>query len=201
MLIFKKTLFLSSLLVGILLLVNTAPASDTITVKHHPVDHAKLYVRNITKDQPILIRLFDTQQAKLGKAKHQDIARMLAKTAPHILAADIVELLRDSGFTNVLLEESDIKPSGDHMILTGEFTSLNPGSEAVRAWVGFGAGKSKICVEGQIDTSSGTNLARFSDCSSGLGWGGSGNQMDEETDRIGRHIADLVIAWAEGTLK
>ncbi len=53
---------------------------------------------------------------------------MLVHTAPHLLVADIVELLRDAGFTNILLNESNKQLAGDYMILEGEFTDLNPGS-------------------------------------------------------------------------
>lgn len=190
-----------SLVLSVCLSATIAIAGSTITVKHDPVDHATLDAEGISKSQPLLVKLFDTSHAKLGKAKHQDIARMLSSTAPHLLAADIVELLRDAGFTNVFLNESDQAPSGDYMVMDGEFTKLNPGSQAARAWIGFGAGKSKICISGNIKSHSAGNVASFSDCSSGLGWGESSGQMDKDTDRIGHNIARLVISWSDGSLK
>ncbi|RLA41620.1 MAG: hypothetical protein DRR42_24470 [Gammaproteobacteria bacterium] len=197
----KNIITAYSLVLSVFLSTNIVVASDTISVKHDPVDHAALNAEGISKDQPLLVKLFDTSHAKLGKAKHQDIARMLTNTAPHLLAADIVALLRDAGFTNVLLSDFGQTPSGDYMVMDGEFTKLNPGSQAARAWIGFGAGKSKVCVTGNIKSHSGENIASFSDCSSGLGWGVSSSQMDKDTDRIGHNIANLIISWANGNLK
>ena len=53
----------------------------------------------------------------------------MVKSAPHLLATDIVESLRRAGFTAVTLDESEEEPSGEALNLTGSFTKLNPGSQ------------------------------------------------------------------------
>jgi len=51
-----------------------------------------------------------------------------------------------------------------------------------------------------MTSEAGADLAEFSDCQSGIGWGESDGQVNKETDRIGQHVAELINAWAEGSL-
>ncbi len=41
----------------------------------------------LSKNTAIHVHLFGTSHAKLGKAKHADVARSMANSAPHLLAA------------------------------------------------------------------------------------------------------------------
>ena len=173
-------------------------AADTILITNQALDHAVLNVDRISKDSALRVQLFDSTRADLGKPKHRDTAELLARSAPHLLAVDIVEALRDAGFSNVVLDEAAANSSTGHLILTGRFTDLNPGSQAARAWIGFGVGKSKVCVEGHIGDETGKTMANFSHCRNGLGWGGSGDQMESSAARIGDNIALFLTEWANG---
>jgi len=173
-------------------------AADLARVTNAPVDKAAVSVERIAKDSPIHVQLFDSANADLGKPRHQDTAAMLARSAPHLLAVDIVEALRNSGFSNVVLDEQAPTSSTQHLTLTGKFTDINPGSQATRAWIGFGAGKSKVCVTGHIGDANGNILGEFSHCRKGLGWGDSGDQMEQSTVRIGDTIAEFLTDWADG---
>ena len=117
-----------------------------------------------------------------------------AQTAPHLLAVDIVDTLRGHGFSNVTLSES-AEPTGDALQLVGNFTEINPGSQATRAWIGFGAGKSKVCVSGTLQTTDGDKIGEFKDCEKGLGWGDSSAQTSNESARIGANIGQLIFSW------
>ena len=128
---------------------------------------------------------------------NSDTANTMVKSAPHLLAVDIVDRLRQSGFTQVTLDESDGEPSEDTLNLKGKFTVLNPGNQGLRLMFGFGAGKSKVCVEGQLIGSAGEILTDFSQCRSGLGWGSSAPQLEKETEILGYSIADLLIEWLQ----
>lgn len=173
-------------------------AAEPVHVSKQAVDHASLYVDRISRDRPLHVRLFDSANADLGKPKHRDTAEMLAKSAPHLVAVDIVEALRSSGFKNVALEEEAVASSGNYLILTGRFTQLNPGSQAARVWIGFGAGESKVCVEGQIDDETGKTVGEFSHCRKGLGWGDSDTQIESSAARVGDSIALFLAEWADG---
>ena len=159
------------------------------------VDSSKLHGAAISRDAAIVVHAFDSSGAKLGKAKHQDTAERAAGLAPHLLAVDIVETLRDHGFSAVTLSDSSAADSDGAMQLVGEFTEINPGSQATRAWIGFGAGASKVCVSGKLLDTSGKTVGEFKDCEKGLGWGNSSTQTTGEASKIGVSIATELNSW------
>ncbi|PLW66720.1 DUF4410 domain-containing protein [Pseudohalioglobus lutimaris] len=159
------------------------------------LDDSTIYSGELSKDQAIHVHLFSTDDADLGKAKFRDTANAMVKSAPHLLATDIVESLRAAGFTNVTLEESEGEPSASAMQVTGRFTRLDPGSQNMRVWIGFGAGESKVCISGEVTGENGEKLAKFADCQNGLGWGASGPQGDKGAEILGDRIAGFLISW------
>jgi hypothetical protein len=174
-----------------------AVADDVIKLKNKPLDEARLYVEQLDRDTAIHIENFAIDDAGLGKSKHKDVALQAAQAAPHLLAADIVNELREFGFTNVTLDESD-NENEDGLELEGQFTQINPGSQAARAWLGFGAGQSKVCVEAVLKDESDTMIGEFNHCSKGIGWGESGSQLENDADRLGHQFALLMRDWADG---
>ncbi|MGI9201767.1 MAG: DUF4410 domain-containing protein [Woeseiaceae bacterium] len=159
------------------------------------VDHSKLHGDMIAKDTAIVVHAFDSSKADLGSFKHIDTAKRAAETAPHLVAVDIVDTLRGYGFTKVSLSDS-AKPAGDGLQLVGTFTEINPGSQSTRVWIGFGAGASKVCISGTLQTASGVVVGEFKDCEKGLGWGNSGDQTEGEAARIGANVGQLINSWA-----
>lgn len=172
-------------------------ASDAILLDHGPLDKAVLHVDVLDRSVPLHVATFGVNQAKLGKAKHQDVARQMAQTVPHLLASDIVAELRGTGFTDVTLDQSE-STNADGWVLTGEFTELNPGSQAARVWVGFGAGESRVCVVAELKDSQGKVMGEFAHCAKSLGWGESDSQMESGVDRLGLKFAQLMNQWANG---
>jgi len=150
----------------------------------------------ITLDTPIHVHLFSTSDTDLGPASARDTANAMVKSAPHLLAVDIVDGLRRAGFTEVTLDESDGDPSAVALNLTGRFTVLNPGNQNLRLWIGFGAGKSKVSVEGSVVSATGAVLTEFSLSRSGLGWGASGPQLEDESGILGHSVADELVEWS-----
>ena len=173
-------------------------AAETIKISKQPLDHAELKLDRLSKSEPFHIQLFDVTYADLGKPKHRDTAEMLARSAPHLLAVDIVEALREAGFGNVVLDEQPDHSSTSHLVLRGQFTKLDPGCQATRAWIGFGAGESKVCVSARIENEAGEIQGKFSHCRKGLGWGKSDSQVESSTERVGDSIAQFLSAWADG---
>lgn len=172
-------------------------ASDSILLDHGPLDKAILNTATIDRTVPMHVRNFDVSQAKLGKSKHEDIARQMAQSVPHLLASDIVNELRANLFTAVTLEQSNTSTDGG-WVLEGQFTELNPGSQAARLWVGFGAGKSKVCVMATLKDDKGSVMGEFAHCSNGLGWGGSDSQLETDAERLGHKFAQFFSNWADG---
>ena len=161
------------------------------------MDSSQVNVGELSKTTAIHVHLFDTSGADLGNPKSRDTASAMAKSAPHLLAADIVEALRHAGFTSVTLDESEEAPSGKALNLTGRFTKLVPGNQNLRVWIGFGAGESKVCISGEVTNASGDKLANFADCRNGLGWGASAQQGDQGAEILGERVAEFLVDWAE----
>lgn len=180
----------SIILIAGTMVLGSAEASDK------GIDHSRLRGDMIAKDTAIVVHAFDSSEADLGSFKHIDTATRAAETAPHLLAVDVVETLRGHGFTNVTLSDS-AEPSGGALQLVGTFTEINPGSQATRAWIGFGAGASKVCVSGTLQTADGDPVGEFKDCEKGLGWGNSGDQTEGEATRIGANVGQLINSWAK----
>ena len=60
------------------------------------MDEENLHGGGLTKSTAIHIHPFDTSRADLGSPKFRDTATAMAKSAPHLLATDIVATLRDA---------------------------------------------------------------------------------------------------------
>ena len=161
------------------------------------MDSQKVYTGDLSKGTAIHIHPFSTAEADLGKPKFHDTATAMAKSAPHLLATDIVETLRNAGFTAATLDESEGQKSPDAINVTGRFTRLDPGSENMRIWIGLGAGESKVCISGEVTDSGGNKLADFADCRNGLGWGASGPQGEKGADILGTRVARFLIDLAD----
>ncbi len=168
------------------------------SVRGDPVDHANLKVPKIAPGSTIYVKEFSTADANLGKSRHNDTAERLVSVIPHLLAIDLVEELRSDGF-DALLDSGEPIPEGS-LVLAGRFTDLDPGSQSARVWIGFGAGKSRVCIEGEV-TDAQSSLGEFSHCRAGIGWGESDQQVATSADRMAEQVAELLARWSSGNLQ
>ena len=175
-----------------------ALAGDGWTVTKGPVDHVVVHIKGFSHATPIRIRELSVEQAHMGKPKHRDVAEKAAQAAPHLLAADLLESLRQRGFTDVAMVTDGEPLPGDALVLEGEFTMFDPGSQASRIMWGFGAGKSKVCLKGKVRNGSGAVMATFEHCRKGTGWGKSGGELEKEARTLGDDIAAFLDDWASG---
>ena len=114
-----------------------------------------------------------------------------------MLLVDIIEELRDGGLHNVAEFDPQETIDTDSYVVSGDFTDLNPGSQSARVLWGFGAGKSKVCLSGEVRRDTGAIAGEFRTCGSGLGWGNSEEQLESEIDRIGVEIAQFLVKWSQ----
>jgi hypothetical protein len=119
--------------------------------------------------------------------------------APGILADEFVAKLKAMGpFTDVAVLTGDAPPP-DAIVVEGKFKEMDPGSRAKRAFVGYGAGKSGVMVEGAVKSADGTVLATFQQRRVGvMGGGDSMDKLRNDTKAIGEDLAKLLSAWATG---
>ena len=156
----------------------------------------------------ILIKRFGTEETNFGplkKKRQQETADNMKVTAPLTLQQTIVQRLGEGGaFADVAAWEEGELPA-DAVLIEGSFTVLNPGNRNKRYWVGLGAGKAKVCVEGRVVDDAGELLGTFGDCRSGTGMmaftgGRSEGMMSNDLYRCGFNVADFLSAWGQGTL-
>lgn len=107
------------------------------------------------------------------------------------------------GLSNVLPEKMQVgKGEGGEsrtLKIRGKIELMDPGSQAARYWVGFGAGASKTGISGEIvDAATGEVLIRFEQ-ERRSGVGSAGGDYEELFDRnlvqIGEDIAGLLKAF------
>ncbi len=179
------------------LLVTAGCASQSGNDHHKRVksqlDTSSLSVSGISKASAIHVHQFTTNRINLDS----DTSQSMANSAPHLLASDIVYTLRAAGFTNVTLDESAGGAKPGSINLVGAFTKLNPGSQNLRVWIGFGAGESEVCIEGKLNDAQGKMMGSFNHCESGIGWGESGPQLENETKTMGEKIGLFVSKIAD----
>lgn len=117
-------------------------------------------------------------------------------TSPYVAGLDdrigarieIVEASRD-----------EVEPGKRKLILRGRIDKMDPGSQAARYWVGFGAGAARTEISGELfDPESGKVLVKFNqERRSGVGeFGGDYEElMDRNLAQIGGDVAFLLAAF------
>jgi len=90
-------------------------------------------------------------------------------------------------------------PDGKVLVVRGKVTQMNPGSKALRYWVSFGAGQSRVEVSGEvIDALSNTVLVRFVHArSSGIGALGGDYQkfLTDDTRDVGEDVGKMLLLF------
>ncbi len=190
-------------------LVHGQEAKPTV-IKDGKLDQITLRVAKLPAgaDVPVLVRRFSSDAADLGsggeggKKDRMVEAQKIQKDGPEILATEFVgRLLKLGSFTKVSVLETDAAVPPEAIVIEGKFLKIDPGSRAARYFVGFGAGKSTVSVEGAVKDGSGRTLAEFSQRrfgSMGMAGGDSLEKLTSDTKSIGKDIAEFLDAWARG---
>jgi hypothetical protein len=188
-------------------LPNAAPAvaqdrTPIRTVKGGIVDEVSLYADTLPATARVVIRPFSATEADITKGEKKDETRRMQAAGPGILAERFVVKLTEFGpFTSVSALESGATVPPDALVVEGKFTELDPGSRAKRYFVGFGAGKSGVTVEGSLKAADSTVLATFRQRRvgvMGIGGGDSMGKLISDTKNIAEDLATLLSAWAKG---
>jgi hypothetical protein len=192
-------------LVGLGITGPTAATDQTpvTTIKDGILDEIKLYVAKLPGSTRVVIRPFSASDADLtvGDSKKDETKKMQVE-APGLLAEEFVVKLKDSGtFTDVAVLTSDAAVPADAILVSGKFIEMDPGSRAKRYFVGFGAGKSGVTVEGSVKGPDGAMLATFKQRRigvMGVAGGDSMGKLRSDAKNIAEDIAKFLSAWATG---
>lgn len=173
------------------------------------LDKSKVLAPAPTGDPRIVVELFGTARTNFGtgekedKPKAQEAAQQMEATAPITLAQSIVAQIESRGVLGgAQLASSGAAPAGA-LRMRGEFTMLNPGSRGKRFWVGMGAGRSRVCVTGELVDADGKVLLTFDHCRSGTGaysfvGGRPQGMMINDLAGTAEKIATFLAAWESG---
>ncbi len=104
------------------------------------------------------------------------------------------EMKKRKLFKNVAVNGDAV---GNAVILEGKFSELNGGSRALRFWVGFGAGKTYIKVQGRlVDALTGRELASFGDRETGYKGVASMESFEDlfphQAQSLGEHVGGFI---------
>ena len=179
-----------------------AQGSPVQTVKGGFVDELKIYVAKLPETKVVVMRPFSATDADITEGEKKDDTKKMQPIAGRTLGDEFVSQLKKLGpFTDVSLLAEDGTPPADAIVVEGKFTEIDPGSAAKRYFVGYGAGKSGVKVEGSIKKADGTLLATFNQRRVGVMSGGYKDSMGKlmgDTIAIGEDIAKLLNAWGAG---
>ena len=130
----------------------------------------------------------------------QPVVDTLSRTSS-IFSAALSEKLRKT----IPVETGSQPESAKVLNIRLRVTVMDPGSQAMRYWVGLGAGKAHTHIDGDIvDSASGRTLASFKDDDYGSGgiFGGDySGLLTNEVQTIGHNAGSLLEAFAPATLQ
>jgi hypothetical protein len=183
--------------------------SEPKVIKGGKLDEIKLHAATLPSgtEIPVMIRRFSSEGADLGtgaegKGTRSEEAAKIQKEGPDLLATEFVaRLLKLGPYTKVTILDEGTAIPPEAIVVEGKFLKIDPGSRAARYFVGFGAGKSTVSVEGVVKDGTGKTLAEFSQRrfgSMGIGGGDSLAKLTSDSKSIGKDIAEFLGAWARG---
>jgi hypothetical protein len=81
---------------------------------------------------------------------------------------------------------------GKKLVVNGKLVGFDPGSQALRYWVGFGAGSGEIIAEAYFGTENGEGIAKAMGKGSVSG-GWFGGSLSSAAKRVAKAIVDFVV--------
>ena len=159
----------------------------------HDVDEATIIQPFVAANySQIAVESFDSRAVKLPPANentHQAVQLALQRMKPAFI----------QGVSEKAKRKTSGNAPGKTLVIRGRLTKVDPGSQAARYFVGFGAGTVKIAMVGEIiDGASGKVLVRFAqERRSGFGaFGGGYSTLFERTAReLGADVAEVINAF------
>ena len=176
--------------------------SPVRTLKDGMLDEIKLYVDKLPPSTRVVIRPFSATDADLVNGERKEETKTMQADGPRMLSERFVVKLKEFGpFADVLALDSGSPAPDAALVVDGKFSELDPGSRAKRYFVGFGAGKSGVTVEGSVKTASGTLLATFEQRHigvMGVAGGDSLGKLAADARAIAEDLTKFLSSWAKG---
>ena len=171
------------------------------TVEEGILDQIVLFAEKLPAADRVAIRTFSATDADITVGEKKEETKKMQVDGPPMLNQQFVAKLKELGpFAEVSVLEAGGNAPAEALLIEGKFIEMDPGSRAKRYFVGFGAGKSGVTVEGSVK-SAGAVVATFKQRRIGAIGAFGGDSMGKliaDTRDIGEDMAKFVSAWAKG---
>lgn len=155
---------------------------------------------NLNDYSKVVVASLDTSATPLppsGENTYQPVTVVL-KSSSEIFTQAVKEQFKEADSqVAVVGPEAAVKSAPGSLLVKGKVTRMDPGSQALRYWVGFGAGRSTVEVAGEvIDLQSNKPLLKFKHAkASGIGGFGGDYQkfLTDDTHDVGEDVAKMIL--------
>ena len=158
----KRVLWLT-LFVFLTTSVPFALADDTPLPKPDVLGEETIYTsKRLSSYNSFIVRDFPVDGANISNIDKEEQPKFEAMKGKivNLLSDELVKQLKARKLFKKVQRNG--KPDAHTLILEGKFTEVDAGNRALKVWVGFGAGKSKLTVKGRIlDAATGKELVVF----------------------------------------
>jgi Domain of unknown function (DUF4410) len=170
----------------------SAPPVPGVYHDWHDVDEVTI-IRpfNAAAYSQIAVESFDSRGVKLPPAN--DNTYRAVQSAIQVMKPAFMD-----GLAEKARRKANPDAPGKTLVVRARLTKIDPGSQAARYFVGFGAGAVKIAIAGEIVDSSGKVLVRFAQerrSAFGAFGGGYGELFRRTAHQIGGDIGELINAF------
>jgi hypothetical protein len=170
-----------------------APAVQGTYRDWHDVDEVTIIQPfNAASYSQIAVESFDSTRVKLPPAN--DNTYRAVQSAIHVMKPAFM-----AGLAEKAHRKANANAPGKMLVVRARLTKVDPGSQAARYFVGFGAGTVKIAIAGEIiDRASGKVLVRFAQerrSAFGAFGGGYGELFQRTAHQLGGDIGELINAF------
>jgi Domain of unknown function (DUF4410) len=178
---------------GALVVAAPAPPVQGTYRDWHDVDEVTiLQPFNAASYSQIAVESFDSTRVKLPPAN--DNTYHAVQSAIHVMKPAFM-----AGLAEKAQRKANANAPGKMLVVRARLTKVDPGSQAARYFVGFGAGAVKIAIAGEIiDRASGKVLVRFAQerrSAFGAFGGGYGELFQRTAHQLGGDIGELINAF------
>lgn len=171
----------------------SSPASPGTYRDWHDVDEVTVIQPfNAAGYSQIAVESFDSTRVKLPPAN--DNTYRAVQSAMRVMKPAFMDGLAEKAH-----RKANANAPGKTLVVRARLSKVDPGSQAARYFVGFGAGAVKIAIAGEIiDRSSGKVLVRFAQerrSAFGAFGGGYGELFQRTARQLGGDIGELINAF------
>jgi hypothetical protein len=148
----------------------------------------------LSRYRTLVVRDFPMDQAALKNMNNEEKGRFqtIRPQLVQLLSEELVRRLQSKNLFDRVIRNGESGPQT--LVLEGRFSKVDAGNRALKFWVGFGAGKSTLTMEGRLsDGATGEVLAVFeNDRHAPFNMAEMEKIFDEDTRNLAKDLAAFI---------